>query len=206
MFVSPETCICSTLDCLRKKKTKEEKKGKKKPYSFTAFSIATSQTQQKWWCLENTETGRNKAEQRLGLCSQKPLGDRAATLPWQLQRAESLTGLISWNSSLAILTKFYFILRSGEKNFFFKINAYWKAKSPFKIMSNPIRTGCIFQKYSKYVHIYQSRTVTIETKRSPFEWKTNHCSKFPYKCLCYTNHNTGWESNPSGCVFEHFLK
>ena len=56
------------------------------------------------------------------------------------------------------------------------------------MMSTPIGTGCILQKYSKYVHTHQSRIVTIETKRSPIEWKTNHWSEFPHKYLSYTNH------------------
>lgn len=126
--------------------------------------------------------------QRAGVCSQKSLGDPVATLPWQLQKAESLKVLISWNFSLAILTNkvlFYSEIRwKGLKK---NVSVYWKAKSPFKMMCTPRRTGCILQKYSQYVSTHGSRTVTIETKRSSIERKDNHCSKFSYWCLSFTN-------------------
>lgn len=154
------------------------------------FCIATSQTQQTQCCLENTESGRNTAMQRPGVCSQKPLGDQVATLSWQLQRAESLQVLISWKSSLAILTNkvlFYSEIKWKRSFFLKKINVYWKARSPFKMMCTPIRMGCILQKYSQYISIHGSRTVSIETKCSSIEWKDNCCSKFPYWCPSYTS-------------------
>ena len=119
------------LDCLRKK-----------PHSFISFLHSNiPNTANMMRHGKQTESGRNTAIEGLDMYSQKPL-EGCVALPRQLQGRDPSTVLISSSSSLALVTKFYFILKSGENGE--KYQSLLKGENSFKMMCIPTRLGCIF--------------------------------------------------------------
>lgn len=109
------------LECLRKK-----------PIVLLFFCIATSQTQQTWWGgMENGESERKTAMRNCShVCSQQPLEDHVAALPWQLQGARPIRGshFLKLFLSKSHRVLFYSEIRWKEK----KKNVYWKKEKSFQ--------------------------------------------------------------------------